>query len=150
MTGTFTPDLTLHDDPGTTSVAELMHSARPVLLDLTDRSDLREAARDWQHRVEIRSAKSDSRPADALLIRPDAHIAWAAAVDDCQAQPCPRCETLSLSLVRRPVSMSRRSAPGLYDSSHSAVRQRAAVVPLPHPHPPGPGDRRTELRSSER
>ena len=29
LTGTFAPDLTLHTDQGTTSVAELMHSARP-------------------------------------------------------------------------------------------------------------------------
>ena len=49
LAGTFAPDLTLHTDQGTTSVAELMHTARPVLLDLADRPDLREAARDWQH-----------------------------------------------------------------------------------------------------
>ena len=30
--------------PGATSVAELMHAARPVLLDLADRRDLREGA----------------------------------------------------------------------------------------------------------
>ncbi len=30
MTGTFAPDLTLHTDQGTTSVAELMHTARPI------------------------------------------------------------------------------------------------------------------------
>ncbi|MFF2519084.1 hypothetical protein, partial [Streptomyces sp. NPDC058086] len=27
-------------------------------------------------------AKTDHRPADALLIRPDAHIAWAATTDE--------------------------------------------------------------------
>jgi len=81
-TGTFAPDLTLHTDQGTTSVAELMHSARPVLLDLADRPDLRETARDWQHRIDIHTAETDHRPADALLIRPDAHIAWAAVVDE--------------------------------------------------------------------
>ena len=82
LAGTFAPDLTLHTDQGTTSVAELMHAARPVLLDLADRPDLREAARDWQHRIDIRTAETDHRPADALLIRPDAHIAWAAATDE--------------------------------------------------------------------
>ncbi|MEV7025487.1 FAD-dependent oxidoreductase, partial [Kitasatospora sp. NPDC093558] len=75
-------DLTLHTDQGITSVAELMRPARPVLLDLADRPDLREAARDWQHRVDIRTAKTDRPPADLLLIRPDAHIAWAVAVDE--------------------------------------------------------------------
>ena len=43
LTGTFAPDLALHTDRGATSVAELMHAARPVLLDLADRADLRES-----------------------------------------------------------------------------------------------------------
>jgi 2-polyprenyl-6-methoxyphenol hydroxylase-like FAD-dependent oxidoreductase len=82
LAGAFAPDLTLHTDRGTTSVAELMHPARPILLDLADRADLREAARDWRHRVDILAAQADDRPADALLIRPDAHIAWAAATGE--------------------------------------------------------------------
>jgi 2-polyprenyl-6-methoxyphenol hydroxylase-like FAD-dependent oxidoreductase len=77
LAGTFAPNLTLHTGQGTTSVAELMHTARPVLLDLAGRPELRETARDWQHRIDIHTAKTDHRPADALLIRPDAHIAWA-------------------------------------------------------------------------
>jgi 2-polyprenyl-6-methoxyphenol hydroxylase-like FAD-dependent oxidoreductase len=82
LTGTFAPDLTLHTAHGTTSVAELLQPARPLLLDLADRPDLRESARAWQDRVEIHTATTDHRPADALLIRPDAHIAWAAAIDE--------------------------------------------------------------------
>jgi hypothetical protein len=82
LTGTFAPDLTLRTDQGTTSVAELMHAARPILLDLGDRPDLRETAQDWEHRIEIHTAETDRRPADALLIRPDAHIAWAATIDE--------------------------------------------------------------------
>ncbi|NNH68727.1 FAD-binding protein [Nocardia uniformis] len=82
LVGTFAPDLTLHTDQGVISVAELMHSARPVLLVLADRPDLREVAAGWQDRVDIRTAKTDDRPADALLIRPDAHIAWAATIDE--------------------------------------------------------------------
>ncbi|MEV0666204.1 FAD-dependent monooxygenase [Actinomadura luteofluorescens] len=82
LAGTFAPDLTLHTDQGVTSVADLMRSARPVLLDLADRPDLREAARDRRHRVDVHTAKTDERPADALLIRPDAHIAWAASLDE--------------------------------------------------------------------
>jgi hypothetical protein len=69
----------LHTGQGTTSVAELMHTARPVLLDLAGRPDLHEIVRYWQHRVDIYTAETDHRPADALLIRPDAYIAWAAA-----------------------------------------------------------------------
>ena len=82
LTGTFAPDLTLRTDQGTTCVAELTHAARPVLLDLADRPDLREIARGWQHRIDVHTADTDHRPADALLIRPDAHIAWAATVDE--------------------------------------------------------------------
>ena len=82
LIGTFAPDLTLRTDQGVTSVADLMHSARPVFLDLADRADLREVARDWQHRIDIHTAETDDRPADALLIRPDAHIAWAATIDE--------------------------------------------------------------------
>jgi 2-polyprenyl-6-methoxyphenol hydroxylase-like FAD-dependent oxidoreductase len=82
LTGTFVPDLSLHTDRGTTSVAELMHTPRPVLLDLADRTDLRETARDWQHRIDVHTAEADHRPADVFLIRPDAHIAWAATIDE--------------------------------------------------------------------
>ena len=82
LTGTFAPNLTLHTDQGTTSVAELMYGARPVLLDLADRPDLREIARDWHPRIDIHTAKTEDRPADALLIRPDARIAWAASIDE--------------------------------------------------------------------
>jgi 2-polyprenyl-6-methoxyphenol hydroxylase-like FAD-dependent oxidoreductase len=82
LAGTFAPDLTLHTGQGATSVAELMHTARPVFLDLADRPDLREIARDWQHRVDIHTAQTSHRPADALLIRPDAHVAWAATIGE--------------------------------------------------------------------
>ncbi|WP_067473363.1 FAD-dependent monooxygenase [Actinomadura hibisca] len=82
LAGTFAPDLALHTDQGTTSVAELLHPACPVLLDLAGRDDLREAAGDWGQRLDVHTAKTDQRPADVLLIRPDAHIAWAAAVDE--------------------------------------------------------------------
>jgi len=82
LTGTFAPDLPVHTDRGTTSVAGLLHSARPVLLDLAGRSHLRDTARDWQHRIDIHTATIGDRPADALLIRPDAHVAWAADIDE--------------------------------------------------------------------
>jgi 2-polyprenyl-6-methoxyphenol hydroxylase-like FAD-dependent oxidoreductase len=82
LIGTFAPDLALRTDGGATSVAELMHTARPVLLDLAGRADLRETARDWQHRIDIHTADTDHRPADVLLIRPDAHIVWAATIDE--------------------------------------------------------------------
>jgi 2-polyprenyl-6-methoxyphenol hydroxylase-like FAD-dependent oxidoreductase len=82
LIGGFAEDLALHTVQGTTSVAELMRPARPVLIDLAGRSDLVETARDWQHRIDIHTASTDDRPADAILIRPDAHIVWATAVDE--------------------------------------------------------------------
>ncbi|MFL5766742.1 MAG: FAD-dependent monooxygenase [Actinomycetota bacterium] len=82
LVGSFAPDLALRTDSGATSVSKLLHSARPVLVDLADRRDLREIARDRHERLDVLTAEADERPADALLIRPDAHIAWAAAVDE--------------------------------------------------------------------
>jgi len=79
LAGTFAPNLTLRSDQGANGVADLVHTARPVLLDMADRSDLRETGRAWQHRIEVHTASIDDRPADALLIRPDGYIAWAAA-----------------------------------------------------------------------
>jgi hypothetical protein len=82
LIATFAPDLALRTDRGATSDAELMHTARPVFVDLADRPDLRETARDWEHLIDIHTAATDDGPADALLIRPDAHIAWAATIDE--------------------------------------------------------------------
>lgn len=82
LAGTFAPDLILRTDEGATSVAALLQTARPVLLVLVDRPELREVAQDWGERIDVVTAETDDRPADALLIRPDAHIAWAASVDE--------------------------------------------------------------------
>jgi 2-polyprenyl-6-methoxyphenol hydroxylase-like FAD-dependent oxidoreductase len=79
LAGTFAPDLALHADQGATTIAKLMHRARPVLLDLAGRADLREVADGWRDRVDVITAKADDPPADALLIRPDGYIAWVAA-----------------------------------------------------------------------
>ncbi|MEU1210086.1 FAD-dependent oxidoreductase [Nocardia sp. NPDC005825] len=82
LTGTLAPNLALRTDHGDTTVAELLRTPRPVLLILADRPDLREGAEAWGARVDIRTATTTDRPADALLIRPDAHIAWAATTDE--------------------------------------------------------------------
>ncbi|MFG1926970.1 FAD-dependent monooxygenase [Cryptosporangium sp. NPDC048952] len=60
LTGRFAPDLPTGG-----------LGARPVLL--AGRDDLRNAAERWKDRVDVRRAATT----DALLIRPDAHIAWA-------------------------------------------------------------------------
>jgi hypothetical protein len=83
LAGAFAPDLLLRTEDGeATSVAELMRAARPVFLDLAGRTDLLEAARTWKGRVDLHTARTDDRPADALLIRPDAYIAWAATAGE--------------------------------------------------------------------
>ncbi|WP_063001737.1 aromatic-ring hydroxylase C-terminal domain-containing protein [Nocardia mikamii] len=79
LTGAFAPNLAPRTGEGSTA---LLQDARPVLLDLAGRPELRAAAREWKHRIEIRTAETADRPADALLIRPDAHTAWAATVGE--------------------------------------------------------------------
>ncbi|HEX2212859.1 MAG TPA: FAD-binding monooxygenase, partial [Mycobacterium sp.] len=53
-----------------------------LLLDLAGRPELRELALGWRDRVDVLSAEAEHRPADALLIRPDAYVAWAASIDE--------------------------------------------------------------------
>ncbi|MDR3661106.1 MAG: FAD-dependent monooxygenase [Mycobacterium sp.] len=72
LAGTFASDLP--DD-----VVAALRAARPVFV---GPSELRDITASWGDRVEIRSATVPDRPADAMLIRPDAHIAWAADVGE--------------------------------------------------------------------
>ncbi|MFB7948525.1 FAD-dependent monooxygenase [Kitasatospora phosalacinea] len=84
LAGSFLPaDASAGFDP-------LLPTARPVLLDLADRADLRRAAAGWRSRVDLRTADADTaggrtdggRTADAVLVRPDGYVAWAAAVGE--------------------------------------------------------------------
>jgi 2-polyprenyl-6-methoxyphenol hydroxylase-like FAD-dependent oxidoreductase len=79
LVGRWAPDVPLDTGGGATRVAELMRGARPVLLDLAGREELRERADGWRDRLDVVAATSGRPPADALLIRPDGFIAWAAA-----------------------------------------------------------------------
>jgi 2-polyprenyl-6-methoxyphenol hydroxylase-like FAD-dependent oxidoreductase len=69
LSGWMVPDLVLDDGR---RVAELLHAARPVLLDLTGGL---EVAND---RVDVVTGTMADRPAAALLLRPDGYVAWAA------------------------------------------------------------------------
>jgi 2-polyprenyl-6-methoxyphenol hydroxylase-like FAD-dependent oxidoreductase len=73
LSGWPVPELTLDDGR---RVAELLHDARPVLLDLDGGAGA--AARGWLDRVDVVRATVADRPAAALLIRPDGYVAWAA------------------------------------------------------------------------
>ncbi|ONI86908.1 FAD-dependent oxidoreductase [Actinosynnema sp. ALI-1.44] len=77
LVGCFVPDLALTTADGPTRVAELLRTGKPVLLDLSDRHDHHHAAHGWTNHITIVTAHNDQAPADALLIRPDGHVAWA-------------------------------------------------------------------------
>lgn len=73
LSGLLVPDLTLDDGR---RVAELLHTAQPLLLDFTGGAAA-EAARAWTDRVDIVHASITGGP-EAILIRPDGYVAWAA------------------------------------------------------------------------
>ncbi|MEU9168985.1 FAD-dependent monooxygenase [Streptomyces sp. NPDC048420] len=62
-----------------TTTFELLHSGRPVLLDMFDDARLREVANAWADRVDIVTARrpEEGAPAANLLVRPDGYVAWA-------------------------------------------------------------------------
>ncbi|MEU7075680.1 FAD-dependent monooxygenase [Streptomyces narbonensis] len=80
------PHLELQTASGrATSSTELLHSARGVLLDLTDNPRLRARAGAWSDRLDIvtatpsaGSAAAELEGTTAVLIRPDGYVAWAA------------------------------------------------------------------------
>jgi 3-(3-hydroxy-phenyl)propionate hydroxylase len=86
------PDLDLRTADGDTRVFELLHAARPVLLNLDPAATFN--LRPWADRVRLVNA--DANPADAwelpvagkvpaaaaVLLRPDGHVAWAGDLDD--------------------------------------------------------------------
>jgi 2-polyprenyl-6-methoxyphenol hydroxylase-like FAD-dependent oxidoreductase len=74
LAGRLVPDVTLDDGR---RVADLLHEARPVLLDLSG-GRAGDAARRWADRVDLVEGAVDDLEACALLIRPDGYVAWAA------------------------------------------------------------------------
>ncbi|WP_225731818.1 MULTISPECIES: FAD-dependent monooxygenase [unclassified Nocardia] len=73
VSGYLVPDFRL--DTGQ-RVAELLHAARPVLLNLTG-EPWSEHLDGWTDRIDLVNATSPDAPAAALLIRPDGYVAWA-------------------------------------------------------------------------
>ena len=80
LLGKLAPDLQLETRHGRTRVAEFMHAAQGVLLDLTAGSAVAEAAADQADLITVITAHclTEPAPAAALLIRPDGRVAWAA------------------------------------------------------------------------
>ena len=82
LVGTFATDGALRVDRDDPRLAGVLRNGRPVLLDLADAADLRELAAQWSGRVDVVTTTIDEPPADALLMLPDARIAWAATVGE--------------------------------------------------------------------
>jgi hypothetical protein len=80
LAGRFVPEL-----PGL-RISELLHSAWPLLLDLSADGRFAPVAHDWRDRVATHRADCPGEPTAALLIRPDGYVAWAADHD----QPAPQ------------------------------------------------------------
>ncbi|WNV86463.1 FAD-dependent monooxygenase [Umezawaea sp. Da 62-37] len=73
LLGRFLPDFRLTTAAGPTRLAELLRAGGHVLLDFT--GGCADVAHDG---VDVVRAGSDEAPADALLVRPDGHVAWVA------------------------------------------------------------------------
>lgn len=78
LVGRWMPDLPLHTAAGPTSVAALLHRARPVLLHFSGGPGPIDGRRD---RVDVVHAETADPPAGAVLVRPDGYVAWAGSSD---------------------------------------------------------------------
>ncbi|MEV3859888.1 FAD-dependent monooxygenase [Streptomyces sp. NPDC050095] len=89
LAGRRVPDADLETPEGIGGIHELLHAARPVLLDLGGSAEVAALARTWAERVDFVEARSADEtwlvpavgeiPApSAVLVRPDGHTAWAA------------------------------------------------------------------------
>lgn len=84
------PDLDLETAGGPVRAYSLLHAARPVLLDLSERGDIGLGA--WAERVRRIKARYDGvwelpgigavEAPSAVLVRPDGYVAWVGAGDD--------------------------------------------------------------------
>ena len=73
LSGLLFPDLALTDGR---RIAELLHDARPVLLDLSGGA-LAAAAEAWADRVDLVCGSIADSSLAGMLLRPDGYVAWA-------------------------------------------------------------------------
>lgn len=83
LSGYLAPELTLDDG---TRLAELLHDARPVLLDLSG-GGFAASAGAWADRVDLVTGRSADTSVAALLVRPDGYVAWATDSPDGSGLP---------------------------------------------------------------
>jgi 2-polyprenyl-6-methoxyphenol hydroxylase-like FAD-dependent oxidoreductase len=74
LSGLMVPDLVFDDG---TRVADLLHEARPLLLDMSGGAACPPADARAGH-IDVVTATMSDRPAAAMLVRPDGYVAWAA------------------------------------------------------------------------
>ncbi|PRX96729.1 FAD-dependent monooxygenase [Allonocardiopsis opalescens] len=81
LAGRLAPDLVLRTGTGTARLAELCRGARPLLVDLTEDGSPAGTLSDAADRVDAVTARprGGEAPATALLLRPDARVAWASS-----------------------------------------------------------------------
>ncbi|MVU81203.1 FAD-dependent oxidoreductase [Nocardia sp. ET3-3] len=77
LSGRLFPDAEVETESGPTRIAELLRSARPLLLTFDGAADLADTAADWADRVTLIPVTGPRPPAAAMLIRPDGYVAWA-------------------------------------------------------------------------
>lgn len=96
LAGRLVPSLPLKTADGPTSLAELLHGGRPLLLNLAGHLGLRTLAAPWADRVDVvtATAASDAWGTGAVLVRPDGYAVWSALGDAGDA------EELRLALTR--------------------------------------------------
>lgn len=85
LVGRRMPDAEIGPAEGPSRIYPLLRGARGILLDFSDDAGLRGAAAGWADRVDIVTAKvlvsgadEPFAATDAVLLRPDGHVAWAA------------------------------------------------------------------------
>jgi 2-polyprenyl-6-methoxyphenol hydroxylase-like FAD-dependent oxidoreductase len=80
LAGRWVPDFAVVSADGTRRVAELARNGRPLLVDLTDGAVVAAATAGIADRITVAAGRPDSDvPATALLVRPDAYVAWASS-----------------------------------------------------------------------
>ncbi|TQS27447.1 FAD-dependent monooxygenase [Microbispora sp. KK1-11] len=97
LTGRFAPDMELHTPAGPVRLAELTRTARPLLLDLTERNSLARTLGLRHDYLDIVTARPQVAAPTALLLRPDCYVAWASA----SPEPDPTEIEALLAAVRR-------------------------------------------------
>jgi len=86
LVGRWVPDFAVTNDSGTRRVAELARDGRPLLVDLTDRSEVAPALTDVCDQLTVAAGRPvGAVAATAVLVRPDGYVAWASS----QALPDP-------------------------------------------------------------